>query len=174
MARVRGKTHIAGGIALGYLAFNNIDILNVNLCDEKTFLLATAGLTLGALLPDIDHPRSTITNKVKPIGYTFSIVFKHRGFTHSVLGSIVMTILFGWLFSLAGMNKAFNIVLTKSIYIGIISHILLDMLTPSGVDLLYPYNRRYNIASFKMGGIGELILVILFIGVAYYNVYYII
>lgn len=171
---MKGSTHIVGGIAFGCFAFNNIDILNVNINDGKTLLLVSLGLTIGALIPDIDHKNSTISNKVKPIGNIISRIFKHRGFTHSVLGSIVMTILFGWLFSLAGMNKAFNIVLTKSIYIGIISHILLDMLTPSGVDLLYPYNRRYNIASFKMGGIGELILVILFIGVAYYNVYYII
>lgn len=171
---MKGGTHIVGGIAFGYFAFNNIDILNVNINDDKTLLLVSLGLTIGALIPDIDHKNSTISNKVKPIGNIISKIFKHRGFTHSILGSIVMTILFGWLFSLVGMNKAFNIILIKSIYIGIISHILLDMLTPSGVDLLYPYNRRYNIASFKMGGIGELILAILFVGVAYYNVYYII
>lgn len=173
MARVRGKTHIAGGIALGYLAFNNIDILNVNLCDEKTFLLATAGLTLGALLPDIDHPRSTITNKVKPIGYTFSIVFKHRGFTHSLLGSIIMTFLLAILFAALNINKAAMPILLKSIYIGIISHILLDMLTPTGVCILYPSNKRYSIGGFRIGGFGELILGFIFLGIAYYSVYYV-
>ena len=170
---MKGKTHIAGGIALGYLAFNNIEVLNVNLSDDKILLLVTAGLTLGALIPDIDHKNSTISNKVKPIGNIISKIFKHRGFTHSILGSIIIIILFGWLFSLTGINKVFNIILIKSIYIGIISHILLDMLTPSGVSLLYPYNKRYSIASFTMGGIGELMLVVLFVGIAYYNCYYI-
>lgn len=166
---MKGKTHIAGGIAIGYLVFNNIEILNVNLSDEKTLFLATIGLTLGALFPDIDHKNSTILNKVKSIGNIISKIFKHRGFTHSILGSIIITILFAWLFSSSGIDKTFNIILIKSIYIGIISHILLDMLTPSGVSLLYPYDKRYNIANFRIGGIGELILVILFAGIVYYN-----
>lgn len=166
---MKGKTHIAGGIALGYLAFNSIDILNVNLNDEKVFLLATVGLTLGALLPDIDHSNSIITNRVKPIGKVISKIFKHRGFTHSILGSLVMVFLMNLLFKVFGLNKEISLFLLKSIYIGIMSHIFLDMLTPSGVSLLYPYNKRYNIANFRMGGISESILVILFIGIAYYS-----
>ena len=168
---MKGKTHIAGGIGLGYLAFNNINILNVNLSDEKILLLATAGLTLGALLPDIDHPNSKISNKVKPLGFIVSKIFKHRGFTHSILGAIIMTIIFGWIFSIISISKSLNIVLLKSLTIGITSHILLDMMTPTGVCLLYPYEKRYNIANFKMGSISEMILVAIFIGLAYFNSY---
>lgn len=170
---MRGTTHVAGGLALGYLAFNNIEMLNVNLNDNKTLLLATTGLILGALIPDIDHHNSIISNKVKPIGYVVSKIFKHRGFTHSILGSIVITFLFNWILGFAGISNWINSVLSRAIYLGIASHILLDMLTPSGVSLLYPYNKKYSLAKITIGDIGESILVILFAGMIYYGNCYI-
>lgn len=41
------------------------------------------------------------------------------------------------------------------IFAGALSHIVLDMLNPEGIMVLYPYRRRYHIASVKTGTRGE-------------------
>ena len=139
---MKGRTHIAGGLALGYLAFNYIDNLNVNLNDSKTLIIASSGLILGALLPDIDHPRSMLSLKIKPIGFIASKLFKHREYTHSIVGSISMTLLMGLLIKYLGLDNGMNYLILKSLFIGIVSHVLLDMLTFYGVALFYPFTKK--------------------------------
>lgn len=39
--------------------------------------------------------------------------------------------------------------------LGVATHIFLDMLTPSGVALLYPMEKRYRLARFRTGGLME-------------------
>lgn len=139
---MRGRTHIVGGVAIGLLAFNYIEMLNVNISESNSLILATGGLVLGALLPDIDHPRSMISLKIKPIGFILSKLFKHREYTHSIVGSLSMTFLIGILINLLGINNDINYLFLKALFIGIASHILLDMLTFHGVALLYPFTKK--------------------------------
>lgn len=49
-------------------------------------LLGLATLPGFALLPDIDHPNSTITRALGPIGTLPSLILKHRRETHSLVG----------------------------------------------------------------------------------------
>lgn len=80
-------------------------------------------IAFGSLLPDVDHAGSTFGKAVKPI----SKRLRHRGFTHSILFLIITTIISPYL----GM--------------GVLTHILLDLMNPKGVELLYPHKKNYKI-----------------------------
>lgn len=77
------KTHIAGGLALGYIAFSKVPMFNVDMTQSKTLIIITSGLVVGSLFPDIDHKNSYLSRKIKPLSFITSKLFKHREFTHS-------------------------------------------------------------------------------------------
>lgn len=112
-----GTTHmVIGALASSYLAYR----LN---CD-----IAWAGVgMLGAVLPDIDHPRSFL-GRFNP----FAKCFIHRGLTHSLLACTC----FGALaYGLAGAQVA------KFLVLGYLSHLLLDAYTPKGIPFWWPLRR---------------------------------
>lgn len=164
------KTHITGSLALGYVAINNIDKLNINLTNSKTFFITSAGLIIGALISDIDKKESYLGRKVWPFSVLTSKVFKHREFTHSILGTMIMAALMYLLLLKCGITTLNNRVFITSFTIGIISHIFLDLMTTGGVVLLYPfYKKRISIGDLKVTrfSVVEFILVILFSVIAY-------
>ncbi len=68
---------------------------------------------------------------------------KHRTLTHSIVFLLSVSVLTGMINSLIGVAA----------FLGIGSHILLDMLTRSGVQLYWPMKRRVRIARFSYDGI---------------------
>lgn len=122
-------SHMTGGIILGigsvYLA------RKVNI-EPNTVLLIGSSI-LGSLLPDIDHPKSFIGNKIPILPTILYSTVGHRTITHSLLFASVMGIL---------VATFINLWLGIGLTIGILSHIILDMLTPSGVAYLYPFNKK--------------------------------
>lgn len=92
---------------------------------------------IGAALPDIDHPKSHLGRRLKLVSRFVNKAFGHRGFTHSLL----FCTLVGWF--LYNVNQSIGI----GAFFGILSHILLDMLTPfsKGVALLYPIKKRIGL-----------------------------
>lgn len=99
---MKGKTHVMYGLVTGLAFGMNLPQLTV--------------LTLGALLPDIDHEKSAI-------GHCIPLISKyshHRGFYHSALFA------------------ALCFVLSPYLGIGVLSHIVLDMFNVVGVELLWP------------------------------------
>lgn len=144
------KTHIAGGLALGYITFNNFNILNVDVRESNTLIVITAGLILGSLFPDIDHKKSYLSQKVKPISFITSKIFRHREFTHSIVGTVIVSYLLYTILSKVNIEPIYTNMFLKSFVIGIASHIFLDMLTVSGVVLFYPfYKKRVGINIFN-------------------------
>ena len=97
---------------------------------------------LTSLLPDIDHPKSLIGQRLKWVSAPIARVFGHRGFTHSLLavvgGIFLMRTHFphDWVIPI----DAFH-----AMIIGYLSHILADMLTPAGVPLLWPCRWRFRL-----------------------------
>jgi membrane-bound metal-dependent hydrolase YbcI (DUF457 family) len=87
-------------------------------------------LILGGILPDID--------------FIFQIVFKtnlHRGITHSVFFAILISVIVYSIFKLIEDKKALNYALFLTL--GILTHIFLDFLSPTGVPLLWPYTKMF-------------------------------
>lgn len=67
---------------------------------------------------------------------------KHRGITHSLLALAVVAVLS----VLVYQPLAFAVIG------GYASHLCADMLTPRGVPLLYPWNKRFRVAKWSTGG----------------------
>lgn len=122
------KTHLAGGVALGIGTVYLSQKVNLNIQP----LLLVAGAAIGSLLPDKDHPKSYLGNKVPILPTLLYNTVGHRSLTHSLLFAAIMGALLGLI----------DIPLFIVMFIGIISHILLDMLTPQGVSYLYPFKTK--------------------------------
>lgn len=163
------KTHIVGGIALGYILFNKVPELNVDMAQSKNLIIVTSGLILGSLFPDIDHKNSYLSRKIRPLSNITSKIFKHREFTHSIIGTAVFSYMMYFILSKMKIDAKYVNMFTISFTIGIISHILLDIITVAGVVLFYPlYKKRIRIALFKSNGYSkmdskEMILMIILI-----------
>ena len=97
---------------------------------------------LTCLLPDIDHPRSTLGQRFRWISQPIARAFGHRGFTHSllaVLGGVALlqfNLPHGWPVPADAMH---------GMVLGYLSHIAADMLTPAGVPLLWPCRWRFRL-----------------------------
>lgn len=129
---------------------------------------------LGSVLPDIDHPTSTVGRLVPWISKPLERHYGHRAVTHSFLGTVVAATGFLLILSisayliqkvlldsisitnlplsLASMNFTFTDVLrlTAAFTLGYGSHIVLDMLTPRGVELLWPNPNRHVLFKDKL------------------------
>ena len=119
--------HIAAGIITGVVLSNNLEL------DSLESLLCVSTTILGSLLPDIDTPYSYIGNRVKLISIPIYKLFGHRTVTHSLL---VWTVLL--LASPIFYQGLIYGILCISLYGGIVSHLILDTISPIGVPLLYP------------------------------------
>lgn len=118
------RAHMKGGIVLGLVA---------------TYLLFKDGYTpdipvmilssvAGSILPDIDHPKSFIGSQIPLLPkYLYSNV-GHRTLTHCFLFAILIGIFLSF----------FNPWVGTGLFVGILSHIILDSFTPRGVAILYP------------------------------------
>jgi len=135
-----GKTHLVGGLIAGAL------IVPYVTTSSSELFIACAGL--GALLPDIDSPNSLFGRKIKPISYLIQSTMGHRGIFHSLFIAAVLFI-------------ALQILLPNyalAITIGYLSHLLLDMLTPSGVPLFWPLSFNISLPVVKTGSLVEKII----------------
>lgn len=112
---------------------------------------------IGALLPDVDHPSSTVGKLVPFLSYPISAIFGHRGITHSLLMISFMI----WYLYEGVQHTTFTTsyikYFTVPLVVGYLSHLIADMMTPAGLPLLYPLKRRFNIAFIQNKGIQYLV-----------------
>lgn len=125
----------------------------------STIAVATVvASSLCSLLPDIDTASSRIGRRVAPLAWILRILFGHRQFFHSLLCWTIVT------------GAAWLCGIPQLVVIGILtgagSHLLLDMLNPSGVQLLWPMLNRISIAKIRCGGFWDFILALLFTALA--------
>lgn len=78
--------------------------------------------TFGGLLPDIDTAQSIVGKHAK----TFAKLLPHRGPTHSVLMLVLCTFVNPWL------------------GLGVLTHIILDMMTAKGLKLFWPWDKKFR------------------------------
>jgi inner membrane protein len=120
---MQGGTHIAVALAAG----------SVIMTGNPAGIVAAG---IGAVFPDIDSRHSVIGRKIP---FLWLIGGRHRGWTHSILGLIIFSLPL-WL-------------LSKEIFIGFalgyITHLLLDMLNPSGVRVFWPIPLTVRLSSIS-------------------------
>ncbi|ERF49581.1 membrane protein [Staphylococcus sp. EGD-HP3] len=140
-----GKTHASCGFLVGALA---IEYYETDLFISVTVVTLAI---ISSLLPDICHAQSKIGRRFKFISIIIRLLFGHRTFTHSILFvSIIAALLY--------MIQTPNYYLI-TIICGLLSHVILDMLTPRGVKLLYPIPISIKFpVQFKTGGLVDLSL----------------
>ncbi|MBW6409415.1 metal-dependent hydrolase [Clostridium weizhouense] len=134
------KTHINGGILASLYITSQIH--NVELLHTAIFI---GGSMLGSLLPDIDHRSSYIGNKAKPVSRVINKLAGHRKLFHSPLLYLILY----FIADIFILNK-FGISFNKGLFLGIMSHLLLDSFTIGGLPWFYPISKkRFSIGKIK-------------------------
>lgn len=111
---------------------------------------AAALAAAGALLPDIDHPKSWAGRRLRIVSVPLSMLVGHRGVTHSLAAVFACMLLlngdgWGWW--------------AVPLVTGYLSHLLADACTPAGVPLFWPVRRCYGLGLFRTGSPGEYLAV---------------
>jgi inner membrane protein len=112
---------------------------------------------IGSLLPDIDHPKSTIGRLLLPISIPINKKIGHRTLTHSLIVWFPLNIL-----GLYFYKPLFFISM------GAISHLVLDCWNVSGIMLFYPYSEKIFVLAgrdyrIRSGSRSEIILITIFL-----------
>ncbi|AVQ35559.1 metal-dependent hydrolase [Staphylococcus kloosii] len=140
-----GKTHASCGILVGALA---IEYYKTDLFTSVTIVVLAV---IASLLPDICHTQSKIGRKIRIVSFFIRLLFGHRTFTHSILFIVIIGL---GLYVIQTPQYYFMTIIT-----GLISHVILDMLTPKGVKLFYPIPLTVKLPiTFKTGGLVDLSL----------------
>lgn len=163
-----GTTHQVGGVTFAGIAATSL-YLSTPLVQQNpamTIPVILAGGWLGGLMPDIDHPNSTISRMrvgfpyklalwlkmpflakfrvrlFKPISWLIHFIFGHRGATHTLwlllLSTLLLFIPSLYLNSDSGARPLY-LLFVFGYAIGYFSHLFLDSLTPSGTPMLWPW-----------------------------------
>lgn len=153
-----GKTHVIIGIAYGTALLPALQRGDYSI---EQYSLVMVGLVIGSLLPDLDHPQSTISRMIPIVGGLLSRLTRHRGILHSIMGVTIC-----WLVCVGLMIPAVAVTqdarLSAHIFagmmIGYVLHVVADSLTKGGVRLFYPLRWTIKIPVFRTGGYRELVL----------------
>lgn len=123
-----GITHGVVGVAAGMAAAHFQSVVGTSI-----FVCAAAGL-LGGLLPDIDHPKASISKYAIGVGGAARLVLSHRGATHTLLFA---ALLIGALLIIGAPVWS-----VTAFAVGMLLHLLCDMATIQGLRVLRPLSGR--------------------------------
>lgn len=87
------KTHVLGGAILGLTLAASRHGTPETEMEVLRLITVTGASAVGALLPDIDEPSSTLGQNAKLLSGTIKAVAGHRGFFHSPLALILLWLL---------------------------------------------------------------------------------
>ena len=172
------ETHSKGGYIIALLLLPYIYdtfMMEYTLSYRIVLLFIYAYFTyLGSLLCDIDMKGSYISKRFPIIYKLFGKRFKHRWFTHSLLFIGVIAFLGDMVIVSSDNNVVFTCIFS-GILAGVISHIILDLITKEGVELFYPISINFSILPIKTSSKTEKninkflsLLVIFLIGYRFY------
>jgi inner membrane protein len=142
---MRVTTHLLFTFILLFFYFDHF-----TLASPLVFIIIALITTL---IVDIDHPHSTAGKYLRPFSDILQWVLGHRGLLHSLLVPICIFLIL----------RFFNYTEPAiAILLGYTSHIIMDILTPSGIRIFYPL--KYKIRGpIKVGSWEEKILTIFLI-----------
>lgn len=140
---MNGKTHEIGGVCSALLVSSAI--MQTPYTSDKLILTGAmiGGSILGSLLPDIDMPESKMGRRFPILSHPIFKIFGHRGITHAPLIHILCSAVLLLLGSgFTGYPKLFYVTFVLGVFIGGLSHLLLDLLNVEGIPLLYPFCKK--------------------------------
>lgn len=139
---MRRKTHMAVGLAAG-----------LALGIESP--IALAAVVVGSAIPDIDN-----------LGVVVPKFTTHRGLTHSLTLS---ALLYGVYMVIASYSYYSELLLYG--LLGVLTHIVLDLTNEKGIQLFWPYRKRYSLGIIKYDGVIEKLLWLAFTCLNVYMIY---
>jgi inner membrane protein len=139
------KSHVAVGLAAW---MGSAPLLHVSPLDPWYLLLAVAG----SLLPDVDHPKSWVGRRTRPVSTMIARVLGHRGITHSALAVALLVVLL--------LHAGYRRGAVDALAVGYLSHLGADMLTPRGLRLAWPHRRIWALPICRTGSAAEPAIVV--------------
>ncbi|SDW14456.1 inner membrane protein [Marinococcus luteus] len=133
---MKAGTHVIGAVT-GGLAVQWLTPVPFAFFEWETSIYV-ASLVFGGLAPDICQPNSWMGRRVPGVSHLISKLVGHRTFTHSLLLVLLVFL------SLAQWQEGWGLALQWGISLGIVSHIVLDMMTTKGVHLLFPLHYAFR------------------------------
>ena len=125
-----GATHIIGSyVFVGTLC----SFSDVNIFGNPAYIYACAGFSV---LPDIDTTKSLIGKLFYPVAWLINRKFGHRTITHSFL---FLAFVWALMLSLVKFEFIADPNFLKIALFAVISHFVFDMITLSGIPLLFPF-----------------------------------
>ena len=124
------RSHVIIGIATWIAA---APLLHVQALDPVYLGLAVAG----SLLPDIDHPKSWVGRRTRPVSTVIASALGHRGVTHSLIAVGALTLLL--------LHAGYRRAGVSALAVGYLSHLAADMLTPQGLRLAWPLPGTWSV-----------------------------
>ena len=91
----------------------------------------------GSLLPDIDHPKSWVGRRTRPVSNAIASALGHRGITHSAIAVIALAVLL--------LHAGYRRGGVAALAVGYLSHLAADMLTPRGLRLAWPLRKTWGL-----------------------------
>ncbi|CRK85711.1 Inner membrane protein YdjM [Candidatus Providencia siddallii] len=137
--------------AEGHMLFSIASLILAKKLELTTYIVhgnltyMILAVLFGSLLPDIDHTSSVIGRLLFFLSFLISKVFRHRGFTHSFLAWIILTV---FCYNLLYFDVNIDMDLLQSFLLGYISHEIADMLTPRGVQFFWPLQKHFCLSIF--------------------------
>lgn len=137
-----------------------VAIVSVKYIEFAMPLWAVIGcIYFGSLFPDLDHPSSTIGRRMRFISIPLGGIFGHRQITHSIWPFVGVVLLF----DMQGPGG----ILVFAFMIGYFSHLLGDILSDSGIPLLWPMQARVGVKMCSTGSVIEYIVAYGLLGLAF-------
>ena len=150
---MKGYTHLLGGLVFSYL----LGVPNY----------AIPAAVIGSTFPDIDLKFSSL---VPQKGKKKTLFNTHRGITHHPMVVLVLFLLWVTLEKFYPQYKFYWDFL-YGFWVGYLSHLVLDILTPLGIPVGTSYYPRLSLKLMKTGGVGEKIFFLL-LGISFFGILY--
>lgn len=113
-------THILSGLAVAHAGFR-----------QRIGRPAILAVASGAIAPDLDSAMG--------LWDQFAAIKYHRGLTHSLFGAVLLALLVAWPIYRWGAHKRYRD-LVVLVYLGILVHIGLDLITSFGTRVFSPFS----------------------------------
>ncbi len=139
------RSHVVVGLATWIAA---APLLHLSVANPVYLGLAV----VGSLLPDVDHPKSWVGRRSRPVSTAIAATLGHRGVTHSAIAVVVLIVLL----SQAGYRRG----LVSALALGYLSHLAADMMTPRGLRLAWPLRRTWGFPLCRAGSPAEPLIVL--------------
>jgi inner membrane protein len=118
---------------------------------------ACLGLAVaGALLPDLDHPKSWVGRRARPLSTIMAGLLGHRGVTHSALAVAALFVVL--------LHAGYRRAGVSALAVGYASHLAADMLTPRGLRLAWPLRATWGLPLCRTGSSTEGLIVLALLG----------